>query len=92
MVIDRSASGLATAKDFEKSFPAMRQSMVKWHQTGFEYLIFGVISVSNETTMIWARDLDEFAHKAVPALMLELGERRSLPVLPSWWRRTPMPR
>lgn len=79
MVIDRSPQGLQTAQAFEARFPGMRQSMAKWHETGFEFLIVGAIRASNEHTLVWAKDFDDLARKAVPTLMLSLAERRLRP-------------
>ncbi len=84
MVIDRSPRGLQTAQAFELRFPGMRQSMAKWHETGFQFLILGVITESHEQTLteytlVWAKDFEDLAHKAVPTLMLSLAERSLVP-------------
>lgn len=79
LVIDRSPRGLATADVFELRFPGLRQSLTAWKNANFEFLIFGSITVSSETTFIWAKDLDDLIDTAVPTLRLAMAERRLVP-------------
>ena len=79
LLIDRSPQGLATAEAFRQRFPGFRQSIAKWHETGFEFLIFGSIPASNETTFIWAKDLEDLLGTALPTLKLAMADRRLIP-------------